>query len=76
MTKSELLKVIRAHCLDCCCGEMGEVKNCGCSTCNLHPYRFGTDPYKRELSPEQLERLAEMRARREKNRQESCAGGV
>ena len=55
MTKSELLKVIRAHCLDCCCGEVGEVKQCGCPNCNLYPYRFGKDPTKKELSPAQVE---------------------
>lgn len=72
MTKGELLKVIRAHCLDCCCGEVGEVKHCGCPTCNLYPYRFGTDPSKRELSPAQLEHIRQMNLHREKKQQESA----
>lgn len=71
MTKSELLKVIRAHCLDCCCGSFEEVKECGCPTCNLYPYRFGSDPNRRVLTPEQLERLKNARAVAEKKRQES-----
>ena len=71
MTKSELLKVIRAHCLDCCCGSFEEVKECGSPSCDLYPYRFGSDPNKRVLSPEQLERLKNARAVAEKKRQES-----
>lgn len=70
MTKGELLKVIRAHCLDCCCGEVGEVKQCGCPTCNLYPYRFGTDPNKRELSPAQLENIEKMNIAKKKKQQE------
>ncbi len=72
MTKGELLKVIRAHCLDCCCGEVGEVKQCGCPTCNLYPYRFGTDPNKRELSPAQLENIEKMNIAKKKKQQESA----
>lgn len=50
-------KAIRLKCLDCCCGSPNEVKLCSVEKCPLHPFRFGTDPYrtKRELSPEQRE---------------------
>ena len=50
-------KAIRLKCLDCCCGSAHEVKLCPATSCPLHPFRFGTDPYrtKRELSPEQRE---------------------
>lgn len=50
-------KAIRLKCLDCCCGSAHEVKLCSVEKCPLHPFRFGTDPYraKRELSPEQRE---------------------
>lgn len=60
MTKAEILRAIRFHCLDCCCGSSDEVKLCGCQTCNLYPLRFGKDPTPRELSPAQLERLRKM----------------
>ena len=30
MTKGEILRAIRAHCLDCCCDQPAEVKMCGC----------------------------------------------
>lgn len=76
MTKTELLKVIRAHCLDCCCDQPIEVERCGCPTCSLYPYRFGKDPRPRELSPAQLAHIAEMNQRRNEKKQESCAGGV
>ena len=56
MTKSELLKAIRLHCLDCCCEQPKEVELCGCPTCHLFSLRFGKDPSPRVLSPEEKER--------------------
>lgn len=52
-------KVIRLKCLDCCCGSAHEVKLCPAENCPLHPFRFGSDPYrtKRKLSPEQRDAL-------------------
>ena len=38
-TPEELLKVIRAHCLDCCGGSRRDVHNCDIKRCNLWPYR-------------------------------------
>lgn len=38
------IKAIRAKCLDCCCGQVNEVKMCPCSDCSLYPYRFGKNP--------------------------------
>lgn len=50
-TKSELLVVIRQHCLNCCGGSWSEVEKCtsgldakSYSTCALWNYRFGSDP--------------------------------
>ena len=40
-----LLKVIRAKCLDCCCGDRVEVKHCTVIHCDLHPYRMGKNPF-------------------------------
>lgn len=60
MTKTEILKVIRAHCLDCCWDQPSEVANCGCTTCNLYALRFGKDPNPRVLSPEEKERRANL----------------
>ena len=76
MTKTDLLKVIRAHCLDCCCDQPGEVEKCGCPKCNLYPYRFGKDPSPRVLSPAQLEHIKEMNLRRNEKRQVLNATGV
>lgn len=40
------LKAIRHKCLyDCCAGEMKEVRKCKCTTCFLHPFRFGKNPF-------------------------------
>ena len=38
------LKAIRAKCLDCCCGQVNEVKYCVCEDCPLWPYRHGHNP--------------------------------
>ena len=59
MTKTEILKAIRAHCLDCCYDNVNEVKMCTCTKCALHPLRFGKDPSPRVLSPEEKARLVE-----------------
>lgn len=52
------IKAIRAKCLDCCCGSSNEVKLCTVERCALWPYRFGKNPYRREMTPEEKERLA------------------
>lgn len=39
------IKAIRAKCLDCCCWQKSEVKNCEIITCALYPYRMGHNPY-------------------------------
>lgn len=56
MTKKEVLKCIRQNCL-MCNGSSYEVKLCPTEKCPLHPLRFGRDPEKRKISPEQKERL-------------------
>ena len=43
-TKAAVLHAIRQKCLDCCCGQPGEVRECPVTTCDLWPYRFGRDP--------------------------------
>jgi hypothetical protein len=46
------LKTIRRHCLDCCCGQIGEVNLCPSEDCALYPYRFGRGPeVKPQLTP-------------------------
>lgn len=36
-------KAIRLKCLDCCCGNRAEVRNCPAETCPLFPYRMGRE---------------------------------
>ena len=39
------LRAVRQHCLICCGGERGEVRNCAAGkTCSLWPFRFGVNP--------------------------------
>lgn len=43
-TKTELLKIVRAKCLDCCVGQVSEVALCAVVKCALHEFRMGKDP--------------------------------
>lgn len=54
MTKADLLKVIRAKCMDCVCDQREEVKLCPSNDCPLHPYRMGKGPFKSPMSPAQM----------------------
>jgi hypothetical protein len=36
-------KAIRAKCLDCCCGQANEVRNCPMTTCPLWNFRLGKE---------------------------------
>jgi hypothetical protein len=38
------VKAIRAKCIDCCCGQVYEVKRCSCPDCPLYPFRMGHNP--------------------------------
>ena len=38
------VKAIRAHCLDCMCGQAQEVRLCPITDCSLYPYRMGHNP--------------------------------
>ena len=38
------LRAIRLKCLDCCCGQIVEIRECGVRTCALYPYRIGRYP--------------------------------
>lgn len=38
------IKAIRAKCLDCCCGQVKEIRECTLCKCTLHPYRMGRRP--------------------------------
>ena len=38
------IKAIRAKCLDCCCDQLSEVRQCPVEACSLWPYRLGKRP--------------------------------
>ena len=45
---------IKAKCLDCCCGQMSEVRNCLVISCPLYNFRNGHNPFsKRTMSEDQ-----------------------
>lgn len=43
------LKAIRHKCLDCCAGQIVEVRECPVKDCALWPYRMGHRPNKKLL---------------------------
>jgi len=45
------IKAIRANCLECCCGQRKEVRECRISNCPLHPYRMGRRPARASENP-------------------------
>ena len=60
------LKAIKAYCRNICClvgegndGAMEAWKNCDIKECQLHPFRMGTNEFrkKREVTPEQKSAL-------------------
>ena len=55
------LKAIKAKCLDCCCDNKNEVKECPAQDCDLWPFRLGKNPFrkKRELTEEQRRAVSE-----------------
>lgn len=44
------VKAIRAKCIECCAGQIYEVKHCTVTKCALYPYRMGHRP-KKDLNP-------------------------
>lgn len=46
MAERTPIKAIRAKCLDCCCGQIAEVKLCRIKGCPLWEYRMGKRPKK------------------------------
>lgn len=38
------LRAIRLKCLDCCCGQIVEIRECVVTSCALYPYRMGCYP--------------------------------
>ena len=47
-------KAIRLKCIDCCCGNMAEVRRCPATNCPLWRYRMGRE-LKNETFEENLE---------------------
>lgn len=47
MLKITPLTAIRAKCIDCCAGQLKEVRLCQITDCSLHPFRFGTNPLRK-----------------------------
>ena len=67
MVNTSPLKAIRAKCLNCCCDQPGEVKNCTSTSCSLYDFRMGKNPFRKKREYTDEERQA-MRERLSKNR--------
>ena len=40
------IKAIRAKCIDCCCGQISEVRNCTAVNCPLWAFRMGKNVFR------------------------------
>lgn len=56
MAKLTPIKAIRAKCLDCCLGQIAEVRLCASKTCPLWGYRMGHRP-KEDKQAEEDEKI-------------------
>ena len=54
MAKLTPMKAIRKKCLECCCGQIKEVRECNMKSCALHAYRSGHRPKTEKLSQRML----------------------
>lgn len=52
MAKLTPLKAIRKKCLDCCCGQIKEVRLCQIKNCALYEYKSGHRPNMENLPPD------------------------
>lgn len=50
MAKLTPMKAIRAKCLDCCNGQIKEIRECPVKKCALHRYRSGHRPKAEEIT--------------------------
>lgn len=58
------IKAIKAKCLDCCCGQREEVRECPAKTCPLWQFRLGKNPNRaRNMTDEQRKAAAERLAK-------------
>jgi len=63
------LRAIRLKCMDCCCEQAKEVRQCQCTACAIWPFRMGRNPFRtRELSDEQKDELRERMAKARESR--------
>ncbi len=46
VTMPTLAEAARAKCLDCCGGQLREVRSCMALACPLWPFRMGSDPFR------------------------------
>ena len=69
---TSVLKAVRAKCLDCCCWQPNEVKQCPATQCPLYDFRMGKNPFrkKKEYSEEQLKTMRERMLQNRKNKGE------
>lgn len=49
------LRAIREKCIECCGGVLGEVRQCPVKGCALHPFRLGTNPYRKKRESDMTE---------------------
>jgi hypothetical protein len=66
-----VLKIARAHCLDCCGGSADEVRKCTAVGCPQWPIRMGANPWRQPASPARREHARTLRAKRRRDASEA-----
>lgn len=61
------LKAIRKHCLDCVGDCREDVRTCTGTNCFLWPFRFGTNPNRKELTEAERKKKAARLGRKRKD---------
>jgi hypothetical protein len=66
-----VLKILRAHCLDCCGGSSDEVRKCIAVGCPKWPLRMGSNLWRQPASSAQREHARTLRGKRPRNAPEA-----
>jgi len=62
-TKSQILRAIRKHCVECMVGRRCDVAKCAAAGCHLHRFRMGQDPSPGIAAKERAREMAEAKSR-------------
>ena len=66
------MKAMRAKCIDCCCEQVKEIRECPITGCSIWPYRMGHNPARIGHGNGSTNESALTKAREAKKRKENA----